>query len=275
MSEQFTGYDINNIEQDKELLRASEEPFSYSTGEVDPSIEIDPRPHLKMEMQGAMSSCTGHAITTLAELLQALQAGTFDGVVQLSRYWAYRQGQMMWQGRGYCRDNGCTVAHVIQAAREIGICSEAACPYPRVYGTPLPNAEAEAYLRRVQSHAIAESWEQTIGWVRSGRGGVDFGVTWNSGMQNFRGLVMDIDVVRPQSQSGHSFAGVGVVKHQGEDHLIIANSHSATWAQSGYALLTRRAYEFMLKQSYSAIVLVSDLTGVERKPRKLASFSMG
>ena len=274
----FTGYDIANIEQDKELLRASEESFSFNAGDVDPNVEVDPRPYLKMEMQGTMSSCCGHAGSSLMEMLWGLQAGSFAEVQQLSRYWCYRKSQEYWTGPNHNQDNGTTIDSVLRAMKAVGCPLESTVPYPRAYGPKLPNSSAvfaEASLRRIQSHAMAESWEQTTSWIR-GIGGVDFGCIWTRAMANFRGLVWTESTVREDgSRSGHSFAGIGVVKHDGEDHIVGANSHSEAYGTRGFFLISRRAYEYLLGRRYSAIALVSDLTGVERKPRKLTTFSMG
>lgn len=277
MSEQFTGYDIENIEQDKELLRASEDPFSFSAGDVDPNIEIDPRPYLKMEMQGSMSSCCGHAGSSLMEMLWGLQAGSFAVVKQLSRYWCYRKSQEYWTGPNHNKDNGTTIDSVIRAMKAVGCPLEETVPYPQAYGPRLPNNPAvfaEAALRRIQSHAMAESWEQTTSWIR-GVGGVDFGCIWTRAMANFRGLVWTPDVVREDgSRSGHSFAGVGIVKYQGEDHIVGANSHSERYGTGGYFLIPRKTFEYLLSRQYSAIALVSDLSNVERVHRKLQTFTM-
>jgi len=95
-------------------------------------------------------------------------------------------------------------------------------------------------------------------------------------MHNFRGLILDLgDVKEDGSRSGHSYAGIGAIKVKGEYHIITDNSHGDNWGEKSYALMTRRAFEYLLGRNYTAIALLTDLSGVERKPRKLTSFGMG
>lgn len=269
----FTGYSIEDIERDKELLSRSSIPFSCGAYGAPLNEEVDPRPYLKKEYQSSMSSCTAHAITTIMEALAGFQSGDWSSVQQLSRMWAYLQGQRLFGNFG--RDSGCSIEAIVRAMSTIGCCLESTFPYPASYSTRMPNAEAEASRFKIGSHAMAESWEQTIEWILN-YGGADFGTIWTSRMHNFRGLILDLDTVKEDgSRSGHSYAGVGAIKVKGEYHIITDNSHGDGWGEKSYALMTRRAFEYLLGRSYTAIALLTDLSGVERKPRKLQSFGMG
>jgi len=269
----FTGYSLDDIERDKELLSRSAIPFSCGVYGAPLNETVDPRPYLKREYQSSMSSCTAHAITTIMEALAGFQSGDWSNVKQLSRMWAYLKGQALYGNLG--RDSGCSIEAIVRAMSETGCCLESTFPYPPAYTTRMPHAEAEAAQCKIRSHAMAESWEQTVEWILN-YGGADFGTIWTYRMHNLRSRIMDLaDVKEDGSRSGHSYAGIGVVKENGEDHIITANSHGDQWGEKSYALMTRRAFEYLLGRNYTAIALLTDLSGVERKPRKLQSFSMG
>ena len=90
MSEQFTGYSLDNIESDKDALASS--AISFASGSFGSRVNetVDPRPYIVIENQGSLSSCTGSSATSGLEVLWGFQAGDFSAVKQLSKWWMYR-----------------------------------------------------------------------------------------------------------------------------------------------------------------------------------------
>lgn len=268
---QFSGYDIiANHEQDLEYLRRHQEPFALGSAGSRKNESVDPRSVLKMEMQWSLSSCTGNAITTCMEALHGFQCGDFSKVKQLSRMYAYLKGQQVFGNFG--RDSGCGIAAIVKAMYN-GCCEESVFPYPSAYTTKIPSAaEQAAAAHKLKSHAMAEDADQAID-AMDGCGVLDFGTIWTNAMHNFRGLVLDLEHVKEDgSRSGHSYAGVGFVKHQGEEHIIIANSHSERWGTKGYGLMTKRAFNYLVGRPYSVIALLFSVSGVERKKNNIVNF---
>jgi Papain family cysteine protease len=269
----FTGYDILNLaDRDNEELSRTAEPIAFASSGEEVNEIIDPRPFLRVENQGRYSSCTGNAASTGMEMLWGCQAGDFSVVKQLSRWWAYIQAQKLFGNVG--RDAGASIAAMVKAMSETGCCLEETCPYPQNgYTTKLPNAAAEAALHRIGSHTMCEAWEQATSYIR-GIGFLDWGIIWTGALANLRSKYIRLSTVTEDgSRSGHSISGVGVVKEGGEEFIITANSHSENWAENGYGLMDRKAFEYLIKRRYTVAILCSDLSGAERVHRKLESFS--
>lgn len=273
MSNEFTGYDILNwSDQDRENLQRTEDPIGFCAG-VEVAEEVDPRPHLKVENQGQLSSCTGNCVTTGTECLLGLQAGSFSGVPQLSRWWAYINAQKKFRGVG--SDNGASIFSAVQAMKEIGAPLESTCRYPSSYTTRLPDAYEEAAKYKIKAHTVCTDWQQAISAIR-GYSFLDWGTIWTRGMANLRGRFLTKDLCTEDgSRGGHSYAGVGVIKESGQYYILIANSWSENWADKGYALMDERCFDYLIKRPYTVAILCSDATGVERAKAKLDSFTMG
>lgn len=215
-------------------------------------------------------NCTGNAITTCMEALWGFQCGDFSKVKQLSRMYAYLKGQQIFGNFG--RDAGCGIAAIVKAMQN-GCCEESVFPYPSSYSTRIPaGVDQNAVNHKILSHAMAEDFDQAVD-AMDGCGVLDFGTIWTNSMHNFRGLVLDLEHVKEDgSRSGHSYAGVGFTKHQGEEHIIVANSHSERWAQGGYALMTKRAFQYLVGRPYSVIALLFSVSGAERKKNNVVNF---
>lgn len=246
----------------KELVRSDYDGYVYNLSVSDDESYV---------AEGiGVHNCTGNAITTGMEALHGFQCGDFSKAKQLSRMYAYLKGQQVFGNFG--RDSGCGIAAIVKAMYS-GCCEESVFPYPSAYTTKIPSgAEQAAAAHKLNSHAMAEDADQAID-AMDGCGVLDFGTIWTGAMHNFRGLMLDLEHVREDgSRSGHSYAGVGFVKHQGEEHIIIANSHSERWAQGGYALMTKRAFNYLVGRPYSVIALLFSVTGAERKKNNIVNF---
>lgn len=267
----FSGYDIlANHEADLEYLKRSQESFALGSAGSRLNESVDPRSDLKVEMQWGLSSCTGNAITTCMETLWGFQSGNFSKVKQLSRMYAYLKGQQVFGNFG--RDAGCGIAAIIKAMQN-GCCEESVFPYPEKYSTKIPAAaEQTASARKVLSHAMAEDFDQVID-AMDGCGVLDFGTIWTGAMHNFKGVVLDLEHVKEDgSRSGHSYAGVGFVMHNRELHVVVANSHSERWGTKGYGLMTKRAFDYLVRRPYSVIALLFSVSGAERKKNNVVNF---
>lgn len=275
MSYEFTGYSLDHIESDKETLSAS--AIGFACGSLGGRVNevVDPRPYVTVEHQGSLSSCTGASVTSGMEVLWGFQAGDFSVVQPLSKWWAYRVGQIQWLGRNHSADNGCTIDAICTAMGKVGCCLERSCPYPSRYVYAIPNAYEEAAQRRIGSHSICEDFDQGLDWLDS-VGFIHIGIQWTRAMAGFRGLAWSMSDVRDDgSRGGHAMSLIGYVKHQGEDHMILVNSHGKSWGTDGFALVSRKVFDYIISRNYTVMAMCSALSGVERKKRVLQSFTMG
>ena len=282
MAEEFTGYDIEqNGEQDRANLEASSISFAYAAGAERHHLKVDPRGKLKVEMQFALSSCTGNGMTTASECVAGFQAGSFDSVKQLSRWYAYKMGQKCWGHEG--RDVGCSIQGVVDAAKKYGMPLESVVPYPAEYNNkPFSQvAHDNAAMFRIKSHIRLTSFDDWINFIDGGFGAICFGVVWTKRMRSCTGVLKLADVKEDGSRGGHCMAGTGFVPVSetgglsGDVRAIWANSHSAKWANGGYAEVEPEAIEYLLQRPNTVAIGVTDLTGFDTTRVLTQSKGMG
>lgn len=101
-------------------------------------LAVDPFTGSRVENQGDLGSCTGHASTTALEIVTR-------SAIQLSRLMAYYNGRAI---EGNTRsDAGCEIRDVVKGLMKYGVARESLWPYKvdRFRTKPTPKAYADAF----------------------------------------------------------------------------------------------------------------------------------
>lgn len=269
--ERFTGYDVLRLgELDNERLDLTSLSFasaSSAPGEV--HEELDPTAFLRVENQGSLPSCVGHAVTTAAECAAGLASGRWEDVPQLSRRFAWQNGQQKWLGRTDPRQ-GCTIAHGVGAAISDGVCPEFVAPYGS-RGTSLTGPAYNAAKEfRLQNQVEIASAADARRFLEAGFGSIVCGVLWTRRMSQSTGRLTDRDVREDGSRGGHAICLVGFNL---AGQFILANSWGSSWGENGIALVDPSAVDYLCGRPYSVLRGVTDLTGFDRT-RPFTSWGM-
>lgn len=268
----FTGYDIlRNGERDNEQLDQSAIAFDEPSGVFSTLTELNPVPFLKLENQGSWPSCTGTAMTTCCECIGGLQAGSWAEIPQLSRRFSWENGQQKWMGR-VDRRQGCTIAHVVLAAIQDGICTEKTVPYDFGISNVLTGeAYREAKQFRIQNQVEITSADEARRFLAGGYGSIICGVLWTRRMSQCSGRMTAADVKEDGSRGGHAVPLVGFTR---AGQFLLPNSWGSGWGQNGVAEVNPEAVDYLCHRPYTVMRGVTDLTGFTRK-RTLTSWGMG
>ena len=240
----------------REALRSSSQPLVFC-GAFSAPEEIDHRAWLRIEDQGAMGSCSGHAVTTVQEVLNFIATG--GEAIQLSRMFGYLAGQQ--QDGLIGRDQGATIHGSVQGARELGCCLEATFPYPRSYTAIIPPAATEeARAHRVRTHAVLRSYDDCFRWLASGVGAIEIGILWTSSLTaNETGVIQE---VRGAVQGGHALAVVGYSRRtdsRGRRFLWMVNSHGRAWGRDGWAEVAPQLFDVWGRDDQAELIGLTDL----------------
>jgi len=275
MTDDFTGYDIlTHGAADRAAFAASSIEFSYAAPNTLNHRALDPTPNLRRENQGSWPSCTGHGITTAAETIGGLQMGDFKKIKQLSRKFAWENGQKHWIGKVDWQQ-GCSIQHVVQALAEDGIPEESYAPYnfeARKLSLT-PEAYNAAKLIRIGntvdlSNEPAERWLQ---FLDGGFGAIVFGVLLPRAFFKCSGQLTLKHVTEDGGRSGHCMCLVGFNEKQ---ELRLENSWLNWGDQYGAANVPLECVEYWRKRPYTVAIGLTDLSGFE-KPRLLKEWLMG
>lgn len=241
--------DSDYLHADAGLMRALPETF-------DAPEAIDPRGWLKIEDQGQVGSCSGHAMSSCCEVLNWID--TAGGEVQLSRMFAYLMGQKEDGIRG---DNGATISGVVKSAKRNGICLESTFPYPGRYVSEIPDAAVgEAKDHKILQHQPLSNYADCFRWLATGAGVIEIGIPWRSDLANNRNGV--IEQAGGQNYGGHALAIVGYTTRKdssGRNYLIMANSHGTGWGKNGFAEIAPSLFDAWGRDSYSEMIGVTDI----------------
>lgn len=263
----FTGYDILTYgPQDKAALSKRSIAFAAPPAAIMP--EVDPTKFLKIESQGSIPACSGHAASTAAECIAGLQAGDFSKVPQLSRKFAWENGQKKWMGKVDWK-NGCTIEGVVRGLIEDGVPSEAVAPYSFNALSTTPAAYADASRYKVRNTVDIGNLNDAKNFLGGGYGSLICGFIWTQRMSQCRGILRLNDVREDGSRSGHAVAIVGYRKN---GNFLLVNSWGTQWGVNGVAEVEPLALEYLLGRPYTVVTGVTDLTGFD-KVRVLKSWS--
>jgi len=265
MSDRFTfGYRID-LERRPELRAGAVEFRDRVDGKYVIPAEIDPRPWHRIENQGPIGSCQGHALSSVCEFAYHLATGE---VIQFSPLFSYYATQQLDGLLG--RDVGSTISGGMQCAKQFGACPLDVMPYPqpvRYTGVIPETAFTAAEPFRIRSHSVCRNYEDVFSFLSSGQGGVEIGISWGAAMTpNGEGV---IESFRPVG-GGHAVCFLGYSAREdahGRKYLWLANSWSADWGDRGWAEVAPQAVEQMSRHPHTVMIGLSDLS--TPKPRKV------
>lgn len=258
MNDRFLyGYRLD-LERRSELSREAVDFRAAVDGRYTAPREIDPRPWHRIENQGSMGSCQGHALSSVCELAYHI---TTDDVIQFSPLFAYYATQQLDGLLG--RDAGSTISGGMQCAKQFGACPLDVMPYPspvRYTGEFAPNAFEAAAPFRIRSHALCRNYADVFSFLASGQGGVEVGISWGTSMTPDRDGV--INAFRPGG-GGHAVCFLGYstrLDAEGRNFLWLANSWSDQWGDRGWAEVAPSAVEQMARHADTVMIGLSDLS---------------
>ena len=269
--ELFTGYDIlKHGETDNERLDMTSIAFSAaSPAEGEVHDELDPTAFLRVENQGSLPSCVGHAVTTAAECAAGLASRRWEDIPQLSRRFAWQNGQQKWIGRTDNRQ-GCTIAHGVQAAISDGVCPESVAPYGERGSSLTGLAYSAAKNYRLENQVEISSVDDARRFLEAGFGSIVCGVLWTKRMGSSTGRLTDRDVREDGGRGGHAVCLVGFNL---AGQFLLANSWGSNWGENGIARVDPEALDYLCGRPYSVMRGVTDLTGFDRT-RPFSSWGM-
>lgn len=265
MTDRFTfGYRID-LERRDELRRDAVNFRDRVDGRFAAPPEIDPRPWHRIENQGSMGSCQGHALSSVCEMAYHIAT---NEVIQFSPLFAYYATQQIDGLLG--RDVGSTISGGMQCAKQFGACPLEVMPYPnpvRYSGKITPEAFTAAAPFRIRSHAVCRNYDDIYAFLASGQGGVEIGISWSGAMTPDGDGV--IEQFRPGG-GGHAVCILGYsrrVDSQQRPYLWLANSWSQQWGDKGWAEVAPRAVDQMARHPDTVMIGLSDLS--TPTPRKI------
>jgi hypothetical protein len=266
----WSGYPIEL--EDREYLRETALPMTFAADEVgDIPAKIDPRSALKVENQGPIGSCQGHALTTCMEFCLYVASG--GDKTQLSRGFAYLMSQKF---DGISGDSGSTLSGGWKVASQSGCCREEVYPYfgsyPRNGWRDIPaKAFEDAPHYKLRGHVAIESEEQARLGVAAGLGIIEIGIAWGSAMTpDAKGCIKSF---KPGG-GGHAIVLAGWVPddevgaESGAGYWwLLGNSWGERWGRDGWAYVAPKAVSQMLQHRWTTMQLLTDMHTIQ--PRKV------
>ncbi len=247
----------DDLEERLLLSAASQASLTKSFSVSDAPLEIDPRPWHRIEMQGSLGSCQGHALSSVGEMAYHLASGRVTHFSPLFAYYATQQIDGLLG-----RDQGSTIQGGVQCARQYGFCPLEVFPNPvplRYTGVIPQAAWPAAAPFRIRSHTVCTSYDDVWSFLAAGQGGVVAGLGWNNSLTPRQGR---IESYRPGG-GGHAVAFLGYSRRRDarqRPYLWLANSWSEEWGDDGWAEVAPQAVESMLADRRTVMVGLSDLS---------------
>jgi len=262
---EFTGYDPTI--ENRDAIRTSSTELAFTMRDFSAPEEIDPRPLMRHDKQGAMGSCQGFSLTNACEYVWALVHGSFSVERQLSQLFAYLESQRQSQGL-LGSDRGSTIEAGLKVATLIGMLPEKDLPYK----TPYPNnartlitddMRMKAFPYRIGSHTWLDSYDAIFRYLASGVGAVHTGTLWNDSFYSRNGVLESVNL---RSGGGHATAWLGYSKRKdsrGRNYIWRLNSHNDSWTEIAPSVI-----DALCRHQWTSIVGVSDLS--TPGPRKVS-----
>jgi C1A family cysteine protease len=269
----FTGYPIE-LEDRDELENTQTDAEVLMMGEI--PVRMDPRTSklgsqgfLQVEDQAQQGSCQGQSLTECLEFAHAFATGE---VIQASRQYAYIASQMENNIRN---DGGSTLSGGTKAALK-GIPLESVAPYMGnkypgwAYITPAMRAAA---VYKLKSHTMIKSADHAKQFIGSGVGIVQLGISWGSEMTpDSHGCIR---AFTGRSGGGHAIVFAGYVPDEDVGQksgsgwwLLLKNSWSKRWGKNGYAYVSPKACDQMLRHQWTVMYGRSDADSPRPRPIK-------
>jgi C1A family cysteine protease len=248
-------------EEDQEFLSSlpSETAVLAMRGTYN-EVKVDPRKVMKVENQGSVGSCQGHALSSCVELCYYI--ATSDLTRQLSRQYAYVETQRI---DGINGDRGSTISGGIKLATTRGIPQEKLWTYSGRYENKRPANWTEIETD-AQQHKVGQSYRMTTydgvrTFLGSGQGGISIGISWSGEVD--RAIVNSFSGA---GGGGHAIALLGLserLDNSGRPYVWMMNSWGANWGNAGWAEWAPAAIEQMLRHQYTACFGLSDMPNVK------------
>ena len=220
---------------------------------------IDPRDTIKIENQGGIGACQGHALSSIVEWCYMLQLNDIDGV-QLSRAAAYYETQRLDRIRG---DRGSTISGGVKLSRTWGVPEEALWPYRARYDNDRPSnwdaVTESAHRYKIANAVKVTDYEQARVFLGSGVGGISLGIRWS---RNY-GAVIDR---AHKGKGGHAVALISLADRKDKDdnpYLWLVNSWGTRWGNRGWAEVSPAAVRAWLRDSFTTAVGLTELPNVQ------------
>lgn len=263
MSDPRVGYWLHDVEDFDYLKSLPGESSVLAMRGSYSEVKVDPRAVMKIENQGSIGSCQGHALSSCVELCYYIATG--DLTRQLSRAFGYYETQRI---DGINGDRGSTISGGIKLATTLGIPREDLWKYSGRYENRRPanwnEIVEDAKLHQVGQSYRMESYDGVRTFLGSGQGGISIGISW--------GGEVDRPVVNSFSGAGgggHAIALLGLserLDQSGRPYVWMLNSWGANWGNKGWSEWAPSAVEQMLRHRYTACFGLSDMPNV--KPRE-------
>lgn len=230
---------------------------------------IDPRDTIKIEHQGGMGACQGHALSSIVEWCYMLQTGDVDGV-QLSRAAAYFETQRLDRIRG---DRGSTISGGVKLARTWGVPDESLWRYPSRYDADRPDnwdaVTASAHTHKIANAVKVTDYEQARAFLGSNVGGISIGVRWSRQY----GAVIDR---AHKGKGGHAVALISLSKRKDKDglpYLWLLNSWGTRWGNRGWAEVSPAALRSWLRDSFTTAVGLTEMPNIQPRDFDLETWA--
>ncbi len=266
----WTGYAIES--EDRERLAVTQTNASLlMLGEL--PDRMDPRNSplasqgfLQVENQGQIGSCQGQSLTDCGEFSHTFATGE---VVQLSRMYAYIASQIE---SGITGDRGSTLEGGTRAFLK-GFPLESVAPHTSTYPGHryITKAMREQAIYKLKSHTRIESAEHIKQFIGSGVGIVQIGIAWGNSMNpDGNGCIRSFS----PGGGGHAVVFCGYIPDSDIEEqsgagwwALLKNSWSKRWGKSGYAFVSPRAIDQMLRHRHTVMYGRSDMDSP--RPRKV------
>lgn len=235
-------------EEDHAFLESTSTPVLFA-GPIPQKVSFREK-GLRIENQGRMGSCGGHAGSSVLECLNWLDTKDW---IQLSRMWCYIAAQRETGHNG--RDVGCTISGLAKAMQSRGVCLESSLPYPDRYSDVLPRSAAEeAAQHKIKTFTRLPTAEQARQFIGSGLGLIAIGLPWMNGFQNGE---ISSRTANGGSIGGHALAVTG---YDDSRRLFeVANSWGQQAGSSGWFTMTYEFWDKIFRTQNAEAVGMSDL----------------
>jgi len=267
MSDRFVGGYRIDLEDKDGLLATSVTPrrllmVGETPERVDPrNSPLKDHGFLQVEDQAQQGSCQGQALSETGEVCYYVATGK---VIQLSRQMSYIGSQIEDKING---DRGSTLSGGTKLALK-GICRESIGPYMSQYpghGYITNEMRKDGENFRLQSHTDIKSSDHGREFVGSGTGIIQIGIAWGNAMTpDSSGCITSFSA--GSNSGGHSVVFAGYVpdsdvgKQSGSGWWwLLKNSWGKRWGVSGYAYVSPRAFDQMLKHQFTVMLGRSDM----------------
>ncbi len=263
MTDPRVGYWLHDLEDRDYLNALPDESAVLLMRGAYTEFAFDPRELIKVENQGSVGSCQGHAISSVAELCHIVATG--GQRIELSRAYAYYETQRL---DGISGDRGSTISGGIKLATTKGIPRESMWTYSGRYEPRRPSnwaeIEKDAAQFTIGKSYRMQSYEGIRTFLGSGQGGISIGISW--------GGEMDRAVVNSFSGAGgggHAIALLSLSDRKdqsGRPFVWMMNSWGTGWGNKGWSEWAPNAIEQMLRHRFTACFGCSDMPNL--KPRE-------